>query len=110
VANLTWDHKYDEARDESSEETGDFHIGFGFSDQCWLVRTEDFRAPIYNHSYPVSARYPDYGGELFEKRVDSWMRTTGALRGTYKEGSYVHQRQPAPTRWERWRRRLSGGA
>jgi hypothetical protein len=110
VANLTWDHKYEEAGDESVEETDDFYIGFGFSDQCWLVRTADFRAPIYNHSHPASARYPDYGGELFEKRVDAWMRTTGALRGTYKSGSYIHQRQPAPTRWERWRRRLLGGA
>ena len=110
VANLTWDHKYEEARDESSEETEDFYIGYGFSDQCWLVRIDDFRAPIYNHTHEASARYPDYGGDLFEKRVDAWMRSVGALRATYKRGSYIHQRRPAPTRWERWRRRLAGGA
>ena len=62
------------------DETDDFYIGCGFSDQCYLVRTEDFRQRIYNESHPASARYPRYGGELFEKRIDSWLRNHGHLR------------------------------
>jgi hypothetical protein len=91
VANLAWDGKYDEAAAESSFQIEDFFIGFGFSDQCYLVRTADFRAPIYNESHADSARYPEYGGELFEKRVDSWMRNHGYLRATFKHGSYLHE-------------------
>jgi len=91
VANLTWDGKYDEADAESSFATDDFFVGFGFSDQCFLVRTSDFRALIYNETHPYSERYPDYGGELFEKRVDSWMRNHQYLRATYKHGSYLHE-------------------
>ena len=117
VANLTWDGKYDEARAESTEESDDFFIGSGFSDQCWLVRVADFRAPIYNERHPASARYPDYGGELFEKRVDAWMRCGGHLRATFKHGSYTHHRPGAQKslasrladRARGIRRRLAGG-
>jgi hypothetical protein len=94
VANLLWNGDFAEAKSESSEDTGDFFKGFGFSDQCYLVRTADFRQPIYNHSHPASARYPEYGGELFEKRVDAWMRCHGHLRATYKHASYLHQNVP----------------
>jgi hypothetical protein len=72
-------------------------VGFGFSDQCFLVRTADFRAPIYNELNDLSARYPGYGGELFEKRVDAWMRNHGFLRATFKHGTYLHEKHdPAP--------------
>jgi hypothetical protein len=84
VANLTWDHKDNEAEAESLEATEDFYLGYGFSDQSYLIRVADFRAPIYGERHPASARYPAYGGELFEKRVDSWMRNRGHLRATYK--------------------------
>jgi len=94
VANLLWNGDFAEAKSESSEETADFFKGFGFSDQCYLVRVADFRKPIYNHTHPVSARYPEYGGELFEKRADAWMRCHGHLRATYKHASYLHQNTP----------------
>jgi hypothetical protein len=90
VANLTWNGKYQDARADSLEECENFYIGYGFSDQSYLIRTSDFRAPIYNESHPASQRYPHYGGELFEKRVDSWMHNHGYLRATYKHGSYSH--------------------
>jgi hypothetical protein len=93
VANLTWDHKYDEAKSESSYETDNFYVGFGFSDQCYLVRTCDFRAPIYGERNIASERYPDYGGELFEKRVDAWMRNHQHLRATFRHASYVHEKR-----------------
>ena len=77
-------------------ETEDFYIGQGFSDQCYLVRTEDFRRRIYNESHPASARYPKYGGELFEKRVDSWLRNHVHLAASFKHAHYVHKNWPLP--------------
>jgi hypothetical protein len=91
VANPIWNDKVDEAKKESSCEIENFYVGYGFSDQCFLVRTKDFRAPIYNEENPASARYPEYGGDTFEKRVDSWMRNHNYLRLTYKYGSYFHE-------------------
>jgi hypothetical protein len=91
VANPTWNHCYGEAKYESLEEDANFYIGYGFSDQCYLIRTDDFRARIYQEKHPMSERYPAYGGELFEKRVDAWMRMHEYLRITYKHGSYLHR-------------------
>lgn len=81
----------EEARQEALTAEKDFYVGYGFSDQCYLIRTEDFRARIYEESHPASARYPAYGGELFEKRVDSWMRSNGYMRLVYRHGSYTHR-------------------
>ena len=91
VFNLTWDKKYKEAKKESHLEDTNFYYGYGFSDQMYLVRTSDFRAPIYSEFNKASKRYPSYGGELFEKRVDSWMRNNECLRATFKHGSYIHK-------------------
>ena len=96
VCNLDWDENHREAKSTAIEETDDFYIGHGFSDQCYLVRMEDFRQRIYNESHPASARYPKYGGELFEKRVDSWMQNHGHLRATCKHGYYIHENWPLP--------------
>ena len=96
VCNLDWDENHREAGDGASGEMDDFFIGTGFSDQCYLVRTENFRQRIYNESHPVSARYPKYGGELSEKRVDSWMQNHGHLRATCKHGHYIHKNWPLP--------------
>jgi hypothetical protein len=87
---------YGEAKKYSMEQTDDFYIGCGFSDQCYLVRTEEFRQRIYNESHPASARYPKYGGELFEKRVDSWLRNNGHLAASFKHGHYIHKNWPLP--------------
>ncbi|MEI7028205.1 hypothetical protein [Paenibacillus sp. y28] len=91
VANPTWNFSYAYARQEAEEEDSRFYVGYGFSDQCYLIRTADFRARIYNEKNPESERYPAYGGELFEKRVDAWMRNHHHLRITYKHGSYIHR-------------------
>jgi len=72
-------------------ETDDFYLGQGFSDQCYLVRTENFRQRIYHESHPASARYPRYGGELFEKRIDSWLRNHGHLAAAFKHAFYTHK-------------------
>jgi hypothetical protein len=95
VANLTWNHNYAEAASESFAEDDDFYTGYGFSDQMYLVRTADFRSPsVYHETNPESERYPTYGGELFEKRVDAWMRNHSFRRLTYKHGAYVHSNFP----------------
>jgi hypothetical protein len=96
-------------------EIDDFYTAYGFSDQCYLIRVEDFRQRIYNETHPASARYPKYGGELFEKRVDSWMQNHGHLRATYKHCHYIHKNWPLPplARLHRklrktWSRKISG--
>ncbi|MCM3750332.1 glycosyltransferase family 2 protein [Paenibacillus pasadenensis] len=82
---------HEAARREAMVTHGDFHLGYGFSDQCYLIRTLDFKARIYNEKHSDSERYPAYGGELFEKRVDAWMRSSGLLRLTWRHGCYWHR-------------------
>ena len=110
VANLTWNANYSEAAAESFAEDDNFYIGYGFSDQNYLVRTADFRSPaVYHEKNPLSERYPGYGGELFEKRVDSWMRNHEHYRLTYRFGAYEHRNFPASgirKKAELWRARL----
>jgi hypothetical protein len=89
TVNCVWNRKFDEARDNAFEETDDFWIGYGFSDQCYLIKTADFRARIYAETHPASERFPVYGGELFEKRVDAWAQNNGYLLATYKHGCYL---------------------
>jgi hypothetical protein len=91
VANPVWNGRTAEARAESTQEDEQFFIGQGFSDQCYLVRTEDFRAPIFGEDHPASARYPAFADNLFERRVDAWMRNHDLLRITAKNASYRHR-------------------
>ncbi len=102
VANPTWNFNYAEAAREAHALHPLFFVGLGFSDQCYLVPTAVFRNRIYNERHPASERYPAYGGELFEKRVDAYMRNHGLLRLTSRHISYVHenfpQARPAPLR------------
>lgn len=94
VANPVWNHAYNEAKDESIDENNEFYIGYGFSDQCYLVKKDVFCSPIYGESHEFSNRYPKYGGELFEKRVDSYLRNNQLLRITSKKASYIHKNFP----------------
>jgi hypothetical protein len=94
VFNLTWNREYSAAKSESECDDALNVYGFGFSDQMYLIRSTDFKKSIYEYYDPASERYPEYGGELFEKRVDSWMRQNNFLRATYKKGSYLHKNFP----------------
>ena len=94
VANLTWNYKYEEAKAESFAENQSFYFGFGFSDQCYLIKPKDFNQKIYHYAHSLSERYPKYGGELFEKKIDAWMRNNKYMRATYKHGSYTHKNVP----------------
>lgn len=94
LANPTWNYKFTEAKSEAASELEDFYVGSGFSDQCYLIKTAEFKNPIYNEKNPISERYPSYGGELFEKRVDAFMRNNNKLRITHKENAYVSKNFP----------------
>ena len=84
-----------EAEAQAYEEDENFWLGYGFSDQCYLVRSSDYRARIFNETHPASERYPLYGGELFERKVDSWMHNHDFLRATFKKGNYIHKNFPS---------------
>jgi hypothetical protein len=90
VANLTWNHSYCEAKRESMGRRKGFYVsGEGFSDQLFLVKRDDFRAPIYSVIREDAAHYPR--GDVFEKRAFSAMKNRGWLRLTYAKGSYIHE-------------------
>lgn len=90
VANPVWNDSFVQAKNESIKEIGNFYLGYGFSDQCYLIKTDIFLKQIYNNINIQSERYPKYGGELFEKRVDSYMRNNNLYRITSKKVSYSH--------------------
>lgn len=96
IANPTWNFRYKDMRKECERFgfTGDFGISQGCSDQCYLIKTSEFKKQIYKYKHPDSERYPKYGGELFEKRVDSYLRCTNHLRLNYAKASYIHANFP----------------
>ncbi len=94
VVNLAWDDKFKEVDKDSLFVDDEFAYGYGFSDQMYVVRAAEFKSRIYDYSHPASDRYPKYGGNLFEKRVDSWMRVEKRLRATSRKWSYQHSNFP----------------
>ncbi len=90
VVNPCWNGRYYEAKNESIAEHSTHYLGYGFSDQCYMVKVNSIISADLNCTHPASDRYPRHGGESFEKRVDSFMRTNGLLRATLKDISYIH--------------------
>jgi hypothetical protein len=107
VANPSWKKDLAEAKAESFSEDDCFFKSYGFSDQCYLVRAADFKGRIYNEKHPDSQRYPLYGGELFEKRVDAYMRNHTCTRLTSKRAYYLHKNFPRDS-LRRWIMIVSG--
>ncbi|RXG12328.1 hypothetical protein [Leeuwenhoekiella aestuarii] len=91
AANPVWNFNFKEAESESFNEINNFYVSQGFSDQCYLIKVADFKGKFYNKTNSYSKRYPDYGGESFEKRVDSYMREENLFRITSKTDSYIHK-------------------
>ncbi len=90
VANLIWNDQYRQAKRESYRKTWNFLVAKeGFSDQMFLVKTDDFRLPIYGEIRADGSHYPR--GDVFEKRVFSYMKNRGWERITYRWGSYTHE-------------------
>jgi hypothetical protein len=90
VANLVWNENYTEAKRESYKTDGDFFVAKqGFSDQLFLVRTPEFRQPIYGEIRPDSGHYPR--GDVWEKRAFSYLKNRDRKRIIYRHGSYRHE-------------------
>jgi hypothetical protein len=89
VANPNWPQPTLAA--EAREFIGEFGLGYGFSDQLYLVRRSEFAQPIYKFSVPISMRYPlSAHGRVFEQMIDSYMRVHERLRATCTCASYTH--------------------
>lgn len=90
VANPVWNRNYEEAQRESYRKKGPFYVAKeGFSDQLFLVKTSDFRGPIYSSIRPDSVHFPR--GDVFEKRVFSFLKNRGWERIIFRHGSYTHK-------------------
>ncbi len=90
VANLVWNGQYGEARKESYKRGWRFFMAKeGFSDQMFLVKTTDFKAPIYGEIRSDSSHFPR--GDVWEKRAFSAMKNRGWERLIYARGSYIHE-------------------
>ena len=63
-----------------------------FSDQCYMIKLEEFKNKIYNEYHISSNAYPPYGGELFEKRVNSYLMNNERIRATSKNAVYDHKK------------------
>jgi hypothetical protein len=100
--------------DEEVQRRGDFALGYGFSDQAFLVRRSELARPIYGKFAPASWRYPLTGhAAIFERRVDAYMRCARRIRATYLPATYVHPAEnlghgyPAMSGWDRRRARAA---
>ena len=89
-----WTDNIDQLQSESCYETNQFYIGFGLSDQIFLVRRDTLLAPIYQYRHLYSLRFPlAHVSSTFEKRVDSFMRKTRKYRAVHKDTLYTHDYQ-----------------
>jgi hypothetical protein len=91
VANPTWNNKFNEAKDESFKQADNWYYSQGFSDQCYLIAPRLFKKIDYNEKNKASERFPKRGGELFEKRVDAYMRNHDLFRITNMDVAYTHK-------------------
>jgi hypothetical protein len=89
VANPNWANSSVDV--ESRETDGNFGIGYGFSDQIFLISRIEFARNVYKCWSPYSWRYPlSQYSAIFEQRVDAYMRSRRRMRATYKLATYVH--------------------
>lgn len=93
TANPHW-NDYKEAKMESFGENENFFFSSGFSDQCYLVKTSWMKEDIYKFNHAASSVYPVYGGELFEKRVFSYIKSNNLKRLTSKKCYYISINYP----------------
>lgn len=101
VANPVWNGHHRRAQREALAEDADWYYSYGFSDQCYLVHSKAMRGAKFDETHLDSERYPVYGSDLFEKRVDAYMRNHKLQRITSKHASYVHKNHVkiGPAQW-----------
>ena len=87
----SWDKDMVGPKIESVGEIGNFYKASGFTDQVYLARIDEFSKDIYHYQHNDSNRYPSYGGEAFEKRIDSYMKCCNKFRIINKSSFYVHK-------------------
>jgi hypothetical protein len=91
VANPSWGSDPGGAQRESLRRDGHYWLGSGFSDQCFLVDAGRLAAPIYRYKHDAGGRYPMSDlGDIFEKRVDAYMRHHNLLRISDSRIFYNH--------------------
>jgi hypothetical protein len=89
VANPLWDTKGNVR--EFREKNGEFMLGYGFSDQIYLISRKEFAKPVYHSWVPISLRYPvAHIAPYFEQMVDSYMRVNRRYRATLTAARYQH--------------------
>ena len=91
VANPAWGNDPAAVEREALYKSGEYFVGHGFSDQCFLLDAARLAKKVYGHSHESGSRYPLSGlGAVFEQRVDAYMRHEGLLRLTDPRASYNH--------------------
>jgi hypothetical protein len=102
AASAFWEaRKLNTSEHQNGKGNNDFLYSIGFSDQCYLIDPIRFRADIYNEPETVFDRFPAYGGELFEKRVNIYLRNHNLTRIVSKQAAYRHRNYPKHN-WKRW--------
>ena len=77
--------------EETLRQDGPFNLGYGFTDQIFLVDRSRFAGPIYRYISPASWWYPtSHIAPIFEQRVDAWMRRKHLQRAAFRDVRYVH--------------------
>ena len=119
MANPAWyvEGQLDTLDEQQIKRTGRFGLGYGFSDQAFLVSRADFTRVNLNMLAPASWRFTLTGSvAVFEQRVDAYLRRTRRLRATYLGATYIHpaagagSTHPAMTRGDKVRRRAAFAA
>jgi hypothetical protein len=92
TATALWSYDKGEAKMQSVGEDDNWFTGNGFSDQCFLIKNADLFGGRYNDWHLSSESYPIYAGNLFERRVNSFMRKNGLFRLVSKNSFYIHEK------------------
>lgn len=78
---------------DESRKNNEWWFGHGFSDQCFLIKSNFFKEKIYNTKNKIAdLHYPNYAGDSFEKRVYSYLMNQKYYRITNKLTTYYHPR------------------
>lgn len=68
----------------------------GFSDQCFLAKTQKLNSDIYNEYNAKSEIFPIYGGNHFERRIFCFINNKNFLRCIFKNIIYTHNKLMKP--------------
>jgi hypothetical protein len=86
----SWEQSYYGPREECIFELDNFYGELGFTDQIYFSKIKEFKQDIYNQYHNDSNKFPGYGTESFERRVDSHMRINKKYRIVHKKSYYIH--------------------